>query len=163
MEYCRSQSTRYTQMFILGDLFLVLAVLAWIVLDDPDSVMIFAFFFCFICTLVFSLYFLWHHRKYALSLDGISVAYIQKWTKLIPWSSISEVAVCEYYRRKMGWETVIRIAVGPEFEGPSHGKGEWTKESYSIKYQYRIIIIDYSEIKLEEFKAICPLSIRDYR
>ena len=167
MKYCRSKDTRCDCMLLFGSTLFVLIMMLWTRPASESSgiaVWSFIFFAMLGYELLFTLYALWQHRKYVLSQMGISVAYFQKWTKRIPWSSVSDIGICNlHYNTKRGWETVIRIAVGPEFEGPSHGAGAWNKENYSIKYQYRIIIIDYSEAKLEEFKSVCPLPIRDYR
>lgn len=164
MSYCRSKDIRRAHMITFGLLMNILAILAWKLLTEPYGALLFFFLFYVVCSLVFALYLLWQHRKYALSQEGIAVAYIPKWTRMIPWSSISEIAVCNlHYRTKLGWETVIRIVVGPEFEGPSHGNGKWAIERYSMKYHYRIILIDYTKETLEKFRAICPLPIPDYR
>ena len=167
MKYCRSKATRFTYMLLWGGTLFILSTLLWkrsiVATDNPG---VWNFFCCIFSgyVLLSSLLLLWQSRKYTLSKEGIAVAYIPKLAKLIPWGSISEVAICKmHYHTKTGWETVIRIAAGSELEGPSHGEGKWNQITYSITYQDRIIIIDYSEAKLEEFKAVCPLPIRDYR
>ena len=164
MKYCRSKDIRHTHICTLGLLLFIVSILVWKLLRHPYGALVFFLLLYVNSSLVFSLYLLWQHRKYALSQEGITVAYIPKWKRLIPWSSVSEISVCNvHYRTKQGWETVIRIAVGQEAEGPSYGDGKWSAERYSMKHHRRIILVDYSDAKLEEFRSICPFPIPDYR
>ena len=175
MKYCRSKDGR--DAFIVATTVMVMCLLvivtkSWSLLQmhpENNSAWIYGFVYFsivvfFIIALIVALMLVWKFRKFELTVEGIVVAYFSRFPRKIPWKMISEIAICRvHFTTRGGWDTVIRIVVGPEFEGPSQGNGSWSFERYSITHQDRIIIIDYTPETLKEFMEICPIPVHDYR
>ena len=172
MKYCRSKDVRSLHIFTLS-LLAVCAVMhggyAWRFMQTRTGIgyvwlFIFVISFYLLVFTMFAVWLIWKLRKYRLDKDGITVAYFQAFPRKIPWDAVSEVAVCRvHYSTRSGWETAIRVVVWAEYGGPSKGDGPWSYEQYSLFNHRRIIIINYTEEKLQEFIDLCPLTVVDYR
>lgn len=173
MRYCRDESVRKPYIFVTIFLSIILSMelirgpstrveASGVLSTNP-------FYGPIICiwsllVLSFGLLLIWQLRKFSLSAEGISVAYFKSQVKFFRWDSITEIGICNvHFSTRGGAETVFRFVIGSEFRGPSHGYGNWATQSYSIRYQYRIIIIDYSDALRQELETVCPIPIRDYR
>ena len=181
MKYCHSANLRHFHNFglvffpvscIVGNVLLLSKAVNYIPENGPIPAPVWlAVILACVFTLLIGYIFvmqirtvLWANEKYAVTPEGLARQTINSPVRQHDWSEFSEIAVCKvHHETRDGPNTVIRCVIGPEFWGPSKVVGPWAKSAYSIKNRHRIVIIDYSDEVLEEFRAVCPLEIKDYR
>lgn len=108
-------------------------------------------------------------RKYSVDQFGIKIRYPFCFSVFYPWDDITEVSICKvhYAPRVPGRYCVaIRCVVGEEKTGPSKAKSAneyWSSGSYEAFHLAKVISIEYTDIRLEQIKSVCPHEIKDYR
>ena len=105
-------------------------------------------------------------RKYAVSQHGLTIKYPLLKPFLYTWDQISEVSVCNvHYTRKgaLRHEMVLRIAIGPEKNGPKQGLGNWSSWEYEFFHINNVITLRYSSSRMLQLEKLCPFGVTDYR
>lgn len=107
-------------------------------------------------------------RKYEITSEGVYIKFPLKAKQFHPWSEFSEIALCKvHFAPQRDVHTVaIRCVIGREKAGPKHARvanEKWAFVSYEYRNYKQIISIYYTEERYEEFQALCPLPIKDYR
>lgn len=107
-------------------------------------------------------------RKYEISPEGIYIKFPFKAKQLHRWSEFSEIALCKvhYAQQSDFHRAAIRCVIGREEGGPKRARKaneKWAFASYEYRKYKQIISIYYTEERYEEFRALCPLPIKDYR
>lgn len=97
--------------------------------------------------------------RYSVQEDGLLIQwYLKKNPELIPWEKFQQVCICYADVSAAGKNTVICCV--------RHGEkrklnGRWKTDNV---FHYKgVIRIAYSDERLEEFEAICPMPIADLR
>ena len=103
-------------------------------------------------------------RDYAVNDNGIVIRYLKTFRVEYPWSSISQISVCDinHAAKDSGvFDIAIRIVVGTEAAGPVacrdsvHGDKfiRWRRMEYSTIYFRTILNVEYSASRLAEIQT----------
>lgn len=108
-------------------------------------------------------------RKYKVEQQGLTIRYPFGIVVNYPWTDFNEIAICKVrYSSRVSeiYSIAIRCVVGEEKHGPKHSKQpneRWSRETYEALHFNRIISIEFSNERYEEFRSACAVPIVDYR
>lgn len=102
-------------------------------------------------------------REYAVTDTGIQIRYLGKFNDEYRWQDVSHICVCDVNYAPKDHTTfllAVRIAFGPEKDGPANGKtvanastvAKWRKSEYHFIHFRKILLIDYSEQVADEIR-----------
>ena len=130
-----------------------------------------------VCAILLSLsffgYLVYVSRLYQATVEKFSLQNFKK-KIMYSWDEISEISICDVHNAAKGHshEKVIRVVIGYEKNGPTNYKcprnfsgrlERWRGLMYSFLHYKKIILIEYSEERLNQIKEVCGKEIKDYR
>lgn len=124
---------------------------------------------CIYCVVVYII----DTRTFHLGIDGITVQYVDSYTKQYHWNEISSIIICDIYHSTRSteiFERVIRFAIGEEPDGPLNknkqltlsGHDKWSTYEYGLSHFQTIISISFTTDRLEQVKAFSNMEILDF-
>lgn len=107
-------------------------------------------------------------RQYAVSKQGLTIRYAFGRTREYRWDEFEQVALCKvHFNRRSGvHRVVIRCTKLLEAQGPRNteiANEKWSSELYEVRNWQDVISIEYTEERYQEFAAVYPYLIEDYR
>lgn len=129
--------------------------------------------FCLIKASVFY-YLIFSSRAYKVMEKGIFIRNFKRKVIEYSWDEISEISICDVHHasKSLYHEKVIRVVIGNEKNGPSNlkcpcnllnGRERWRNASYGLRHYKKIILIEYSEERLNQIQTVSKKEIKDYR
>lgn len=123
-----------------------------------------------VCLLgAFFLIIIFEERTYQFDANGLTIGYPLGIRKSYSWDIITGIGICKvrYNRRgSVHHKTAIRFVIGEEKNGPEQARywnEPWSKYSYEIMHFGKLITVEFSEERLNQLAAVCPVKITDYR
>lgn len=113
-------------------------------------------------------------RSYQVTEKVFELKNFKKKVLQYSWEEISEISVCDVHHATKSYvhDKVIRVVLAPEKNGPTNpkcsrhvgtGLERWRDYSYSLKNYRKIILIEYSEERLNQIQEVYKKEIKDYR
>ena len=122
----------------------------------------------------FFLYLIYISREYCVAEEYLLLQNFKNKVHKYLWEEVSEISICDIHHASKGYlhEKVIRIVIGEERNGPTNPKcprkmgsslERWRSASYSFIHCRNIILIEYSEEKLNQIQCVYKKEIKDYK
>lgn len=119
-------------------------------------------------------YLIFTSRAYQVTEEFFVLKNFKKKVFQYSWKEIPEISVCDVHHATKSYahDKVIRVVLGTEKNGPTNpkcsrhvgtGLERWRDYSYSLKYYKKIILIEYSEERLNQIQEVYKKEIKDYR
>lgn len=107
-------------------------------------------------------------RKYRVTERGIWVQYPFGIRMVYVWSDFRDITLCKvrYVPKYRSYSVAIRCATETEYPGPRSAflaNESWTTDFYDTMHWRSLVTIEYTPERYEEFAALCPQTIHDYR
>lgn len=123
-----------------------------------------------VCLLgAFFLIIIFEERTYQIDANGLTIGYPLGIRKSYSWNIVTAIGICKVRYNRRGpvhHKTAIRFAIGEENNGPEQARywnEPWSKYTYEILHFSKIITVEFSESRLGQLAAVCPVKITDYR
>lgn len=139
---------------------------------DRDKIPVVPLLFMAVCCLLFICYALlnWfvNERKYRVSERGITVQYPFGIRRVYVWSDFRDITLCKVRfipKDPRSYSIAIRCAVETEYPGPRSAFSadeSWSKEFYDTLHWEKLVTIESTPERYQEFASFCPQTIHDY-
>ena len=172
LDHCLIPSKCESAFFLVALVFCVFVSFIWITITEAFSGIVLALFiifilFWFVMLLLSAANLIVQNRKYAVDNHGITISSFGNRRTFYPWQSFRDIGICKVHytsRLPYDYDVVIRFSQMDESSGPKSGTwGPWATEFYDLIHFRKLLLITFTQARLDQLTAIYPDEIADYR